>query len=229
MISKGLGITVLVATVAATMPAGSQPRLIETVRGEVRKQLPIGRLIPGSLVTVAIAPVPPARGQTRSTITGWDGFYYFQDVPPGSYSITVTEKGKPPQIFHADFREAPTTDVPPIILPAQLTDYRTAYINALRSIDLEDWSGAVFILQQLVKLHPETARTRMEQIQTLGTRRDPYRDLYRPHFHLGYALQKLGDCDGALREWKEEESLGELNSRHKQVIQEGRRACSHKK
>jgi hypothetical protein len=215
---------IFLVTLATTVtPAGAQPQMIATVRGEVRAQLTDGRLIPGSLIAVSIAPSASAKvEQPRSTITGWDGFYYFQDVQPGTYTLTVNQKEKPPQTFRVDLRQVPSTDVPPIILSARLRDHRLAYGNAVRAMDLEDWSGAVHILQQLLTLRPETATTRMELIQTQGR----YSDLYRPHYYLGLALQKLGDCDGALREWKSEESLGELKSTHRQAIEEGRRACS---
>lgn len=219
--NRVLGAVLALGSLIATVtPVGSQSRLIETVRGEVRKQRSDGRLIPGALLTVTLN---PASGQVpiRSAVTGWDGLYYFQDVQPGSFVLTLTEKGKPTQKFRVDLLQLPTTDVPLIVLPAPLKDYRLVYANAIRAIDLEDWSGAAYILRQVLALHPENAKSRQELLQVLGN----YKELYRPHFYLGLALQKLGDCDGALREWKAEEGLGQLKPAHRLEIQKGRSSC----
>lgn len=212
-----------VALVAlATPPAEPRPGEVETVRGVVRRQLADGRLIPGSLLEVKIWPEASAEAGSRTTVTDWDGLYYFELVSPGGYKISVGEKGRGAiQVFRYDIRQMPFTDVPPIILAAPLKDYRTAYKSALRSIDLRDWSGAAFVLRQVLALRPETAESRKEQIRIAGN----YFELYRPHFYLGLALLRLSDCEGALREWKADESLGPVESRYRKIVSEGREAC----
>jgi hypothetical protein len=216
-------VAVTVCVLAAVLPSAAQPQaLIRTVRGQVRKQLPDGRLISGSLIKVSIAPPSGSRLPSKSTVTGWDGFYYVQDVPPGTYTLAVAEKEKPPQSFTVDLRQMPYTDVPPIILSSPIQDYRTAYKNARGAIDQKDWSGAAHVLQKLLDRHPEDARTRKEQLRVPGNYLEPY----RPHYYLGLALQNLADCTGALRHWKAEESLGTPLSEHREGIRKGRAECS---
>lgn len=212
---------VLCALATGVSPASSQPAAVETVRGQVRKQLPDGRLIPGSLLAIQLSP-EDSGAPARKTITDWDGLFYLQIVPMGTYRISVEEKGRAAQTFRYDIRRTPLTDVPPIILPSPLKDYRTAYKNALRSIDLKDWSGAAFVLRQVLKLHPESAGSRAEQIRIPGNYIEPY----RPHVYLGLALQHLDDCPGALREWAAEENLGPIDGRHREILRAGRKACS---
>jgi hypothetical protein len=215
-----------VCVLAAGWPSPVQSQsLIQTVRGQVRKQLADGRLIEGSVVSVSLAPSLSPQAPTRSAITGWDGFYYFQNVPPGSYMLSVVEKGSPPQTFKIDLRQASYADVPPVVIPARLSDFRTVYKNARRAVDLEDWSAAAYVLAQVLKLHPEDAKSRKEQIRISGNWLEPY----RPHLYLGLALFRLGDCTGALREWQLEESLGPLERTYRDKIRPGRTACAKAK
>lgn len=221
---RGSVLILLAVAVVALATPPAEPRLgeVETVRGVVRRQLADGRLIPGSLLEVKIWPEASAEAGSRTTVTDWDGLYYFELVSPGGYKISVGEKGRGAiQVFRYDIRHMPFTDVPPIILAAPLKDYRTAYKSALRSIDLRDWSGAAFVLRQVLALHPETADSRKEQIRLTGNYFEPY----RPHFYLGLALLRLSDCEGALSEWEAGESLGPIESRYRKIQNEGRNDC----
>jgi hypothetical protein len=208
-----------VVLAAATATLSAQALLVDTVRGLVRRQLPDGRLIPGTLVRVSIA---DQAAQTRTSVTGQDGFYYFKAVRPGSYRLSVFPEGLDPLTYAVEIRKIPHTDIPPVIVPSPLKDYRTAYKNALRAIDQEDWSGAAHVLAQLLARHPEDARTRKEQIRISGNYIEPY----RPYYYLGLALQKLGDCPGALRQWEKEENLGPPQRDHREGISKGRAVCS---
>ena len=214
---------VLALLLAAGESGGAGPAVVQTVRGLVRRQLPDGRLLPASALRVSLEDRVSKRPFVATT--GWDGLYYFQGIPPGSYALSVQDKDKPARVFAVVITPAPYFDVPPVILAAPIRDYKEAYANARKAIDLRDWSGVAYVLPKVLEKHPEDAKSRQEQIRTAGN----WQGLYRPHFYLGLALLKLGDCAGALREWQVEESLGPLETTYRDAIRSGRRECAGNK
>src|ERR1700689_484522 len=82
-------ITVLVPVVraedsATSMTAEARGTIVGIVMNAAK--VPIG----GATVTAA-----RASGGIRSTVSGSDGIYSFADVPPGSWSLTITVDGSP--------------------------------------------------------------------------------------------------------------------------------------
>ena len=213
----------LLMAAAETGLAGAEPPPVQTVRGLVRRQLPDGRLLPASSLRVTLEDKASKRRFVASI--GWDGIYFFHEVPPGSYALSVQDKDKPARVLAVVITAAPYFDIPPVILAAPIRDYKEAYANARKAIDLRDWSGAAYVLPKVLEKHPEDAKSRQEQIRTAGN----WQGLYRPHFYLGLALLKLGDCEGALREWQSEESLGPLETTYRDAIRSGRRECAGSK
>jgi Putative beta-barrel porin-2, OmpL-like. bbp2/Carboxypeptidase regulatory-like domain len=73
---------------------------------------PVVRMLPGTIVGVvtnaakmpisgAIVTATRAEGGIRSTLSGSDGLYSFADVPPGSWSLTITADGSPDVVVPA--------------------------------------------------------------------------------------------------------------------------------
>lgn len=79
-------------------------------------------------------------------------------------------------------------------------DYRASYETAIKAMDFKDWSAAVEALQAAIQERPAEGG----QVLIYGGRYKPY----LPHYYLGVAYRSLGNCEAALREWKDSEGQG---------------------
>jgi hypothetical protein len=183
----------------------AQPPLSLTVRGMVRQELADGTFTPAPDVKVSLGMIA---APTRTTYTGASGFYYFTSIPSGAYTLTVATKQ-----YDVTIGAARYTELPPVFIETRLANPDKAYASALQAIDQEDWSAALFLLQQLAKLKPETTTSRNSPLPLPGA------PLYRPHFYLGVAYFHLNDCPRALAEWQQENTLGSLQYEHHQTVQ----------
>lgn len=80
-------------------------------------------------------------------------------------------------------------------------DYRESYAAGIKAMDLKDWSVAMRYFQAAIQEKPAEGG---QQVLIYGGR---YRR-YVPHFYLGIAYKNLGNCEAALREWKDSEGQG---------------------
>lgn len=86
-------------------------------------------------------------------------------------------------------------------LPAPLAaDYKDRYEEALQASRNGDWAAAVPLLEAAIAEEPREAL----RVRAYGMR---FFD-YLPHYHLGVARFRLGDCEGALAAWRQSESQG---------------------
>lgn len=80
-------------------------------------------------------------------------------------------------------------------------DYRVSYSTGIKAMDLSDWQVAVQAFQAAIQERPAEGGS---QVWIYGQRYRPY----LPHYYLGVAYLSLGNCEAALKEWKESESQG---------------------
>jgi hypothetical protein len=85
------------------------------------------------------------------------------------------------------------------VRPAE-ADYKQDYLKAREALDKGSWAEAATLLRRAIQEEPqENAR-----VKFYGVRLEPY----LPHYHLGEALVKLGQCDQAVSELAESERQG---------------------
>ena len=82
-----------------------------TVRGRLYREAG-GRPYPAAGVNVRLR---DARGDARTTSSSSDGFFYFYNVPSGSYALDVMSAGTQSYSIRVDQREY--TDIAPIQVP----------------------------------------------------------------------------------------------------------------
>src|SRR3954454_5083516 len=83
-------LVVLSLTMAALHQTSAQYGTITVIRGRVQSANAFG-LYPVAGITVTLMTGTPSGIQPVSqTITGYDGMYYFQGIPPGSYRVLAT-------------------------------------------------------------------------------------------------------------------------------------------
>jgi hypothetical protein len=79
-------------------------------------------------------------------------------------------------------------------------DYKRDYGSGVRDYTKGDYSDAIESLQEAIDEEP----TAQEKVRIYGMRYEPY----IPHFYLGQAMFKNGDCAGALKAWNESITQG---------------------
>jgi hypothetical protein len=85
-----------------------------TVRGRVLHVYPNGEwgAVPGVRVTVS----NPAIGRSYPTLSGQDGMFYLQGIPPGVYNLEIWISPDPrvaPMVYTIQVQE-PYSDIPPV-------------------------------------------------------------------------------------------------------------------
>lgn len=75
---------------------------------------------------------------------------------------------------------------------------------AIKAQDRRDWNRSISLLRQALAEQPEDG----ERVRIYGTR---YMN-YLPHYYLGLAMFKKGDCAGALKEWDQCLSTGAIGA-----------------
>lgn len=95
------------------------------------------------------------------------------------------------------------------------------YKSGLEAIEAEDWERAADLMQRALGRRAGEARRLPRYV---------YLKPYLPHFYLGLALFKQGDCKGALKAWQRSEGYGVVQGRpqHEQ-IELARELCSGQK
>src|ERR1700688_1672104 len=176
-----------------------------TVRGMVREEMADGTFKAAPDIKVSLG---MAAAAMRTTFTGSSGFYYFIGVPSGAYTLTVASND-----YDVTMGAAPHTELPPVFIPTRLANLEKAYATAQEAIHQEDWSAAIFLLQQISTVRPETTTNRNSPLPLPGA------PLYRPHFYLSVAYFHLNDCPRALAELRQENTLGGLQYEHHQDVQ----------
>ena len=76
--------------------------------------------------------------------------------------------------------------------------------TAIRAQDQGQWQTSVELIRLAIQKQPEDGK----RVRISGNR---YRS-YLPHFYLGLALYKQGDCAGALKEWERSLKLGAVQT-----------------
>lgn len=99
-----------------------------------------------------------------------------------------------------------------------LADYKETYKKGLDAVQDRKWSEAARLMQQAVAEKP----TEGETIRLYGQRFETY----FPHYYLGVALQGSGNCEAAVKEFKESESQGAIReSGEYKNLTKSRTAC----
>lgn len=83
--------------------------------------------------------------------------------------------------------------------PARAQDFLEAYRAGVDAIERQDWTAAETLMTEAASGRPEAA-------QRLA--RFLYFKPYIPHYYLGLARLRQGDCAGALEAWEESERQG---------------------
>ena len=105
-----------------------------------------------------------------------------------------------------------------ILAGTALADFKRDYGEGKRSFQDGDYPNAVQALQKAIADNPKAD----PQVRIYGMRFEPY----LPHYYLGAARFKLGDCAGALKEWKESEAQGVIkNASEYADMQRDRAVC----
>jgi hypothetical protein len=89
-----------------------------------------------------------------------------------------------------------------LVLPVRpaCADYKQTYLKARDALEKSDWAEAATLLRRALQEEPQENA----KVKFYGVRLEPY----VPHFHLGEALVKIGQCDEAMRELDESERQG---------------------
>jgi hypothetical protein len=86
------------------------------VIGRLDYQGPSGSASPAPHIQVTL--VDPVQKRSSSTFTGFDGMYYFYNVPSGEYILEIrSSENKPPINYKITVRNQPYTSLKPIPLP----------------------------------------------------------------------------------------------------------------
>jgi hypothetical protein len=78
-------------------------------------------------------------------------------------------------------------------------DFRALYRAAVNARDRKNWREAAKLFESAASLHGDTGES--ISMPGFGAPREPY----LPYYHLGVALQSLGDCSRALEAWRQSE------------------------
>lgn len=99
-------------------------------------------------------------------------------------------------------------------------DYKSDYSRGLEAVKSERWSDAERLMSAAVASNPKEGRVRL-----YGMHFEPY----IPHYYLGLARFRVGDCSGALRAWAISESQGVIvNLPEYADLQAQRAACQER-
>jgi len=86
------------------------------VEGRVNYQGPSGAISPAPHIQVSLA--DPNQKLSSSTFTGFDGMYYFYNVPSGQYILEIKpSENKPAISYRITVRNQPRTSIKPILVP----------------------------------------------------------------------------------------------------------------
>jgi hypothetical protein len=99
-------IAIMVAALSLGLSEAAIAQVGVTVRGRLIRMCPEG-FYPAVNIAVSIGNAPP-------TVSGFDGMYYFYNVPPGNYPLFVWVN---PRIQIAIFVHYPYTDLPQLQVP----------------------------------------------------------------------------------------------------------------
>lgn len=100
-------------------------------------------------------------------------------------------------------RLAPALALLLVALPVR-ADFKDTYRKALEAVDRKRWADVAALMREAIAQNPKEGAA----VKLYGMRFETY----LPHFHLGYALSQLGQCDEAVRELEASESQGAVRS-----------------
>ncbi|MDX1571194.1 MAG: hypothetical protein R3200_11975, partial [Xanthomonadales bacterium] len=101
---------------------------------------------------------------------------------------------------------------------AAFADFKEDYDDALKAIEAENWADAAARLESAISDNGES----QERVRMYGMRFIPY----LPHYYLGLARYRLGDCQGAIDAWETALSQGVVQSQDEYSrLQSDRQAC----
>jgi hypothetical protein len=90
-----------------------------------------------------------------------------------------------------------------VACPSQ-ADFKRDYGDAMKAVRNEDWAKAAADLESAIADNPNSAA----RVRLYGMRFDAY----VPHYFLGEARFRSGDCEGAIEAWNESLSRGVIQS-----------------
>ena len=104
-------------------------------------------------------------------------------------------------------------------VPSRAADSDQLYVQGVMAIRRQQWAEAKKLISAAVAANPNEDR---HTVYINHSDEPPY----VPHYYLGLALLRLGECPGALREWKISESQGvvQKTSEYKSLIR-NRKEC----
>jgi len=86
------------------------------VEGRLDYQGPSGSASPAPHIQVSL--VDPIQKHSSSTFTGFDGMYYFYNVPSGQYTLAIKpSENKPAISYKITVGNQPHTSIKPILVP----------------------------------------------------------------------------------------------------------------
>ena len=107
-----------------------------------------------------------------------------------------------------------------LLLPlSALADFKKDYDSALKAIENSNWQQAAADLERAIAENPDA----MERVRMYGMKFIPY----LPHYHLGLARFRMGDCAGAIAAWDIAEAKGVIQSQNEFAqLQRDRQICA---
>ncbi len=110
-----------------------------------------------------------------------------------------------PLLSRPAIEETLPEDIEAISLPVTGSDHwQETFVKAIKALDYKEWQLAADLMQDALGQKPASG----ELIRAHGFRYVAY----IPHYYRGYALQKLGRCQEAMREWERSEKEGFVKS-----------------
>lgn len=94
-----------------------------------------------------------------------------------------------------------------------LVDYRAG----IEAFDQGRWQDVVDAMRRAIEQDPRAG----SRVKIYGMRLE----VYLPYYHLGYALDELGDCPGAVEAWEQAERQGAVRGKRLEELVERREAC----
>jgi hypothetical protein len=85
------------------------------VEGRLNYRGSSGAISPAPHIQVNL--VESVQKSSSSTFTGFDGMYYFFNVPPGQYSLEIRASGNKPLNYKITVSDQPFTRIAPILIP----------------------------------------------------------------------------------------------------------------
>ena len=85
------------------------------VEGRLNYRGSSGAISPAPHIQVNL--VESVQKRSSSTFTGFDGMYYFFNVPPGQYTLEIRASGNKPLNYKITVRDQPSTRIAPILIP----------------------------------------------------------------------------------------------------------------